>query len=151
MHKIQNSTEFYAVLMDEKNTIQGFIEILKKEEDALVQGKIDDVDFLASDKTRQVEKLMQLGEQRSQYLLSQGLSTDSVGMNEWLAKNVINHSDVQTLWDELLLLAKNAKEINQTNGLIISSQLQHNQRAFSALQSAAGNISMYGPKGQAFI
>lgn len=151
MHKIQNPTEFYAVLMDEKNTIQRFIEILKKEEDALVQGNIDDVDFLASDKTRLVEKLIQLGEQRSQYLLTQGLSTDSAGMNEWLAKHAVNNSDAQKLWNELLLLAKNAKQINQTNGLIISSQLQHNQRAFSALQSAAGNISMYGPKGQAFI
>jgi flagellar biosynthesis protein FlgN len=149
MLKIQDSTEFTAALMDEKNTIQVFIEILKKEEDALVQGKIDDVDFLASDKTRLVEKLMQLGEQRSQYLLTQGYSTDSAGMNEWLAKHI--NPDTQTLWNELLQLAKNAKQINQTNGLIISSQLQHNQRAFSALQSAAGNISMYGPKGQAFI
>ncbi len=147
MHKIQDATEFTAALLDEKNTIQIFIEILKKEEDALVQGKIDDVDFLASDKTRLVEKLTQLGEQRSQYLLSQGLSTDSAGMNEWLEK----HVDAQTLWNELLQLAKNAKQINQTNGLVISAQLQHNQRAFSALQSAAGNISMYGPKGQAFI
>jgi len=149
MYQIQDSSEFITALMDEKKTVQVFIETLKKEEEALIQGEIDNIDSLASDKTRLVEKLMSLGEQRSQFLLSQGLTTDSAGMNKWLAMNP--DSTLQTLWGELLELAKTAKQINQANGLVISSQLQHNQRAFSALQSAAGNISLYGPKGQAFI
>jgi flagella synthesis protein FlgN len=48
-------------------------------------------------------------------------------------------------------LAQIAQKISHSNGLIISTRLQHNQRAFAALHCAAGNISLYGPKGQAYI
>ncbi len=150
MPETQETTEFSSTLLDEKNIIQAFIEILKKEEDALIQRKMEDVDFLASDKARLVKRLTLLGEQRNQYLISQGLTPDNTGMNKWLAKQVIN-TEIRTIWGELLQLAKIAQQVNRTNGLIISTQLQHTQRAFSALQSAAGNISLYGPNGQAFI
>ena len=150
MLTIQHSTEFVSALKNEKDTLQVFTDILKKEEDVLTQGKIDDLDFLASDKARLVEKLKALGEQRSEYLLSQDLSSDSIGMDKWLT-NHDHNSQVTALWNEILQLAQVAKQLNHTNGLIISSHLEHNQRAFSALQSAAGNISLYGPNGQPFV
>ena len=55
-----DSTGFISDLKTEKITFEAFIEILKKEEQVLIQGKIDKIDDLVSDKSLLVEKLIQL-------------------------------------------------------------------------------------------
>ncbi len=146
-----HSASFIADLETEKITLATFIEILKKEENALVQGKIEEIDYFASDKSRLIERLLQLDNHRNEYLQNQGLTLEKNSINTWLAKHYSNQSKVQTLWNELLELVKIAQPLNYSNGLIISAHLQHNQRAFAALHCAAGNVSLYGPKGQAYI
>lgn len=146
-----HSESFIADLETEKITLAAFIEILKKEENALVQGKIEEVDCLASDKSRLIERLTQLDSHRNEYLQNQGLTLEKNSISTWLAEHCSNQSKVQILWNELLELVKIAKPLNYSNSLIISAHLQHNQRAFAALHCAAGNVSLYGPKGQAYI
>ena len=138
-------------LETERNTLRAFIEILKKEESALVEGKIERIDYLASDKSRLIEELIKLDDHRNEYLQRQGLPLEKSSINTWLAKQHSDHSEIKTLWNELLDLAKTAQQLNHSNGLIISTQLQFNQRAFSALNCAAGNVSFYGPQGQTYI
>tara|TARA_R110002073_G_scaffold99414_1_gene227113 strand:- start:916 stop:1401 length:486 start_codon:yes stop_codon:yes gene_type:complete len=149
MHQAQHKTDFVASLKDEQAAVNAFIELLKKEENALIKVNMEDVDFLASDKVRMIEVLTNFSKQRCRHLISQGLPPDSTGMDAWLAKQT-SHDDVNAIWTELLQLAQTAQQLNNTNGTIISTRLQHTQRAYAALQSAAGNISLYGPKGQAF-
>ena len=144
-------SNFTPVLETEKSTLGEFIEILKKEENALVQGKIEEIDYLASNKSRLIEKLIQLDDHRNGYFQSQGLASEKSSVSNWLEEQYSNQPELQTLWNELLALAKIAQKINHSNGLIISTHLQHNQRAFAALHCAAGNISLYGPKGQTYI
>ena len=148
-----HSSNFTAVLETEKSTLGEFIEILQKEEDALVQGKIEAIDYLSSNKSRLIEKLIQIDGHRNEYLQNQGLTLEksSSSISNWLEKQHSNQPGIKTLWNELLALAKIAKKINHSNGLIISTHLQHNQRAFAALHCAAGNVSLYGPKGQTYI
>lgn len=146
-----DASNFASVLETERDTLKKFIEILKKEEDALVQGKIEEIDNLASDKSHLIEKLMQINDHRNEYLKDQGLSSDKDNINNWLKEQHPDQSEVQILWNELLALAKIAQKTSHSNGLIISTHLQHNQRAFAALHCAAGNVSLYGPKGQAYI
>lgn len=143
--------DFTSILETEKNTLEIFIEILKKEEDALIQGKIEKIDSLASNKSHLIEKLIQIDNQRNEYLQNQGLTIEKAAIKNWLQEQYADQSEVQVLWDELLALAHVAQKINQSNGLIVWTRLQHNQRAFSALHGAAGNISLYGPKGQTYI
>lgn len=145
------SANFIADLETEKVTLAAFVEILKKEENALVQGKIDEIDYLASDKSRLIERLIQLDNHRNEYLQNQGLILEKNSISTWFVKHYSNQSKVQTLWNELLELVKIAQPLNYSNSLIISAHLQHNQRAFAALHCAAGNVSLYGPKGQAYI
>ena len=149
MFVIQSPDKFVATINDEKRTLQKFVEVLKKEEDALIHARIDDLDILASEKVRLAEKLEYQAKRRMQYLSFLGYSPDKSGMQLWLSKQT--NSDLHTIWNELTEFARAAQQINQTNGQIISTQLQYNQRTYMALQSAAGNISLYGPKGQAFI
>lgn len=146
-----DASNFASVLETERDTLKKFIEILKKEEDALVQGKIEEIDNLASDKSHLIEKLMQINDHRNEYFKDQGLSSDKDNINNWLKEQRPDQSEVQILWNELLALAKIAQKTSHSNGLIISTHLQHNQRAFAALHCAAGNVSLYGPKGQAYI
>ncbi len=146
MHVAQNDDELVAAIDKEKSIVALFVEVLKKEEDALIHGCIDDLDTLVSEKVQLAEQLEALAELRIQYLLSQGYSSDKNGMQSWLSKQT--NVNVQAVWNELVELATTAKQINQVNGQVISAQQSHNQRAYHALQSAAGNVSLYGPKGQ---
>ncbi|AEJ01958.1 FlgN family protein [Nitrosomonas sp. Is79A3] len=142
---------FMKELETERNTLRAFIEILKKEENALVEGKIEKIDYLASDKSRLIEELIQFDDHRNEFLRKQGLSLEKNSINAWLSEQHTGQSEIKILWNELLDLAKTAQQLNHSNGLIISTQLQHNQRAFTALHCAAGNVSLYGPKGQTYI
>ncbi|MEK7708658.1 MAG: flagellar protein FlgN [Pseudomonadota bacterium] len=151
MTSSQHRVYFMRELETERNTLRAFIEILKKEENALIEGRIEKIDFLASDKSRLIEELIKLDDHRNEYLQKQGLPLEKSSINAWLAEQHSGQSEVKILWDELLDLAKTAQQLNHSNGLIISTQLQHNQRAFSALHCAAGNVSLYGPQGQTYI
>ena len=151
MTSSQHLVYFMRELETERNTLRAFIEILKKEECVLVEGKIEKLDYLASDKSRLIEELIKLDDHRNEYLQKQGLPLEKSSINAWLAEQHSGQSEVKILWNELLDLAKTAQQLNHSNGLIISTQLQHNQHAFSALHCAAGNVSLYGPKGQTYI
>ena len=146
-----HSASFISNLETEKVTFETLIEILKKEENALIQGKIEEIDYLASDKSRLVERLIQFDNHRNEYFQSQGLILKKNNVSIWFAQQYSDQSEIQILWNELLELVRIAQKLSHSNGLIISAHLQHNQRAFAALHCAAGNVSLYGPKGQAYI
>ena len=154
MYSSQHVACFMKELETEKDIFQAFIEILKKEENALIEGKIEEIDYFASDKSRLIEKLIQIDENRNEYLIKQGLTLEKNSIDNWLTRLTKQHSslsEIKISWNELLNLAKMAQQLNHSNGLMILSQLQYNQRAFAALRCAAGNVSFYGPKGQTYI
>ncbi len=150
MPEDQSLEEIVSILEKEKRTTRMFLEILYEEEETLIQGRINDLDSVISEKTEIISELEKINEQRSQYLLSQGYPTNKAGMQQWLAEHACG-IELHELWNQLIQLAKQANQINQINGRAILLQLQYNQRSYSALQSAAGNISFYGPKGQVYF
>lgn len=151
MTSSQHLENFMKALEAERNSFGAFIEILRKEENALIEGKVEKIDYLASDKSRLIDELIQLDGHRNEYLQKQGISLEKNSINAWLTEQHSGQSEIKILWNELLDLAKTAQQLNHSNGLIISTQLRHNQRAFAALHCAAGNVSLYGPKGQTYI
>ena len=149
MTDIQKRNKFTANLQAELVAIKAFNGILQKEQRTLVNGNVEDLDYLASEKERLIEQLTNLNEQRNQFLSSQGLLTDAGGMKKLLSTDD-SYSESNKTWYELLELVAITSQLNKTNGTIINTRLQHTQRSLTALQCAAGNISLYGPKGQAF-
>lgn len=143
------SPNFVTDLGLEKKAFESFIEILKKEEDALVQGKFEEIDNLVTEKTRLIEKLIHLDEQRNRFFHNQGIRLNNV--SAWLEEYFADRPKARTLWNEVVELARIAQRLNHTNSLMTSTLLQQNQRAFSALHCAAGNIALYGPKGQTYL
>lgn len=148
MTQIPLKNEFDVNVLNELNTIKAFNEILQKEQRALIMGNIEDLDFLASEKERVVGLLTSLDEQRKQYLVSCGLVADADGMKKLFSND--SYSESNKRWNELLELVAATNQLNETNGTLITTRLQHTQRSLAALQCAAGNISLYDPKGQAF-
>ncbi|WP_338086272.1 flagellar protein FlgN [Nitrosomonas ureae] len=141
-------------LKAESNALRIFIEILKKEESALIEGKLEEIDHLASNKTKLIQELIQHDDHRNVFFLKIGLPTERKSIDSWLtelAEQNSSFSEIKALWKELLDLAKTARQFTYSNGLIIANRLQHNLRSFAALHGAAGNVALYGPKGQPYI
>ena len=78
-------TELAASLRLERDAVKAFVEILQREQNALIQGGGEDLDFLASNKAQMVKQLADFGDRRNRYLASRGLARDSKGMDAWLA------------------------------------------------------------------
>ena len=79
-------------------------------------------------------------------MVSAGYEPQRIGMEEWL-NNPVNN-EVSVIWSEILSLAKSAKELNNTNGLLINRHLTRNQNTLNALQGALPGAGFYGPDGQ---
>ncbi len=147
MTKKQHRAEFVTNLQLEQDAIKAFIRILKKEQNALVQGSIEELDFFASEKIQVIKKLTDFANQRNQYLVDKNLPLDAKVINKLLTSENYN-AEIGAIWAELLQLVKVMQQLNQTNGTMITARLQQTQQALAALQGAAGNVSLYGPKGQ---
>ncbi len=147
----QDIARFMNELKAESNSLRTFIEILKKEESALIEGKFEDIDYLTSDKTKLIRELIQSDDQRNVFFHKIGLSLDRKSIDYWLSELAEQNSEIKALWKELLNLAKTAQQFTHSNGLIIANRLQHNQRSLATLYSAVGNAALYGPKGQTYI
>lgn len=147
MAHIQMREEFVANLQAELDAIKAFNGILQKEQRTLVNGDIEDLDYLTSEKERLIEQLTNLNEQRNHFLSSHGLLADAEGMKKLFSTNN-SYSEPNKIWHDLLELVAVTNQLNKTNGTIINTRLQHTQRSLTALQCAAGNVALYGPKGQ---
>lgn len=142
MTQNQHRAEFVSDLQLEQDAIVDFITILKQEQNALVNGKVEDLDFFASQKNQLIRKLTAFADKRDQYLIKKGLNRDARVIQNFL------NSEENVIWNELLRLTKIVQQLNQINGTIITTRLQQTQQALSALQNAAGTVSLYNPKGQ---
>lgn len=144
-----NDNDLTADLQLERKTTEVFLNILQKEQEALIGGDIEPLEALPRDKAELVMQLAKLAKQRDQRLISRGLSPDRKSMEALLADS----HDAKTAtaeWHELLRLAEAAQQLNQINGEIIATRLRHNQQALTVLQGAAGTTPLYGPTGKTF-
>jgi flagella synthesis protein FlgN len=60
----------------------------------------------------------------------------------------VQEQAVRNIWQHLLKLAEEARNINRQNGQLIASRMQSNSQALNVLLSAADRASLYGPDGQ---
>ena len=144
-----SDNDLTADLQLELKTTEAFLNILRKEQEALVGGDIEHLEALPRDKAELVMQLAKLAKRRDQCLISRGLNPDRKSMEALLA---VSH-DAKTAtaeWRELLRLAEAAQQLNQTNGEIIATRLRQNQQALTVLQGAAGITPLYGPTGKTF-
>jgi len=133
------------LLLEEAGQLRGFLVLLEREQQALVDGDVDRLLTLAAEKNDAFGRLARLGAARAGKLAEAGLGADRPGMEAWLARQ----PGTRPAWEALLELASRADELNRSNGKLIASRLAHNQQALATLLAAANQAALYGPDGQA--
>jgi flagella synthesis protein FlgN len=136
-----------ATLRDEQQLIQAMVALMKTEQQLLVKADADGLDKVVPEKLQLAQQAAALARLRHRALAAAGFPAAETGMEPWLA--VGGSDDARALWDRLLELTREAKELNRVNGMLINKQLAHTQGSLNALRGpAAGAAGVYGKSGQ---
>ena len=136
-----------ACITRECDATQGFVEILRQEQQALQQADISLLPALAAEKACQAQQLAQLADARHGWLAMRGYPQDHLGMERGLQ----DCPAAADAWTELLQLAENANQLNRINGILLDQRLRYVQQRLSVLQSSVSSIpgaGLYGSDGQ---
>ena len=125
--------DWEACVAAEHAALQSFVALLEEEQRTLLSGNPDSLIDLADTKTRQVEQLTRLAEQRRTLQPASPAPHDDRTLR---------------LWADIRQMAGRAEQLNRTNGELIQVKLRHNQQALNVLHQAANNAGLYGPDGQ---
>lgn len=134
------------LLVRELSDLRRFCALIEEERKVLVGAQADRLPDIATAKSSLAGQLNQFESRRDALLGKAGFPTGRSGVEAWLASRP--HSDVERdRWHELLKLARQARDGNETNGQLINLLLRQNQEALSVLLSG-GSESIYGADGQ---
>lgn len=137
--------QFFSLLDAEKQVLGQFIQLLKSEQQVLVNGGKDELSPITNAKTALTEQLVQQGKQRSAMMVESSIPTDRTELADWVKQQAVPH---QALWAAFLHLAQEAQNLNNLNGRLVAERLSNNQQAIQALMAAANRPATYGPDGQ---
>ena len=142
------STSPITSVPQEQQQVSALIALMKQEQQLLVAADADGLAHLTPRKNALLQALAELSAQRHAALSAAGCEASESGMEPWLA--VGGNDDARAQWETLLGLAREAKEMNRVNGMLINKQLAHNQGVLNALRMPAGAESggVYGSSGQ---
>lgn len=143
--KQPSDTQLLAAFAAEYAALQSFVALLEREQGMLVENRTDQLLELSEQKSSDALKLNELAQAR-RALLKKHLPQLGIKVTRsWLA----THSPQgATVWQEILVLAERASQINRTNGELIQTKLRHNQQTLTVLSNAANKANLYGPDGQ---
>lgn len=134
-----------AALTNERDSLRDFVDLLEREQSALVQNLADQLLKLAEQKSAAALVLTGLVEARH-LLLKQNLPELSpASIQTWLQTH---NKAAWPIWQELRGLAERARLLNQNSGDLIQMKLRYNQQALAVLNNAANKANLYGPDGQ---
>ena len=138
-------TSYVSALEQERNRVSEFLQLLEREQAALVAGEHDQLMAFTEQKAARIRELRRYSDNRSRLLSTYGLRPDRDGMSAWIEE----HADESTrrIWDEIKSLAAQVHATNEINGALVEARLKSNQAAIAALQAAANSSSVYGPEG----
>jgi flagellar biosynthesis protein FlgN len=139
-----------STLRDEKQLITTLLDLLKQEQQILVRADSDGLTSVTPLKSSLVTQLGQLAGQRHAALGAAGFAAREEGMQAWL--DASPDKAAASLWQDLLAITREAKEVNRVNGMLITKHLSHNQAIINAMRQPAargGEQAFYGPTGQA--
>lgn len=133
-------------LKEEFATGQTLLQLLQQEQELLIQADIDGLTKVTEEKTKAVTRMTELAQRRHRALATAGFEASESGMEAWMKNPAA--AAARASWNDLLALARQAKELNRTNGLLIGKHMARNQNALSILQGTPQGGNMYGPDGQ---
>lgn len=139
------STSPTTTLRDEQQLTAALLKLMKHEQQLLVSADTEGLAASTQQKSQLIAQLAELSSQRHRALGSAGFAAQEAGMEPWLARG--DDPSARALWQDLLSAAREAKELNRVNGMLINKQMIHNQAAINALRTPAQGAGIYGPSG----
>jgi flagella synthesis protein FlgN len=135
-----------SLLDQELRTLESFLVLLQQEQTLLETVAIEPLGALAEQKSALTTELARLTDAREAAISRGGFGPGKDGMNAWCETADGNAS--RGNWQRLRELAAEARALNELNGKLIATRLQHNQKALAVLMAAADRAATYGPDGQ---
>lgn len=143
------SSAFAAALQEELSAYVELCELLRAEQTSLERGEVDQLQQLTDLKARQVDRLAALGASRVAHLEACGLPANPKGMETWLRAHAGPQQRALTgTWKRLLEAAAEARTLNELNGGLVATRLNHSQAALATLHAAVRQDMIYGPDGR---
>lgn len=136
-----------ALLAEEVKAVEGFLNVLKQEEAALVAADLDKLLVLVARKGECSTALNALVERRENAQRASGKPPGRAGMDAWVASLGGSSGEAAKWWAKLLALAERARSQNEINGKLITLHFQHNQRALATLMAEANRAMTYSADG----
>ncbi|EGK71250.1 Putative FlgN family protein [Methyloversatilis universalis FAM5] len=143
----QIAARLSALMTEEAATLRVALGHLRAEHAALLSGDIDTLPALAARKSEAYARLSQLGDARSALIARAGTQTSKEALDALFASGP-EWAACRQPFADLLALAREAHDANQSNGEMIRAQMKSSQQALAVLMSAAEQASTYGPDGQ---
>ena len=140
-----SAATFQPLILEEMAIVDLFIDVLKREQQALVEGHADLLTSLAAEKTDCYNRLDRLGRKRQLMLTAAGMAAVPASLTYWLESQALS---LQETWQAFLLKAGEARDLNRQNGELINSHMQYNRQALTVLLEISNRASVYGPDGQ---
>lgn len=126
---------------------KALLTLLQQEQQHLVNADLDGLTRVTEEKTKAVARMTELAQGRHRALAAQGFEASEAGMRDWLNTPAVAAASGKS-WTALLDLAREAKELNRLNGLLLNQHMARNQGAINVLQGTPAGGGMYGPNGQ---
>lgn len=132
----------------EHQHLDALVALMKQEQQSLVALDADELSSLTTQKNALLASLSSLSQKRHAALRAAGCEGSEAGMEPWLAAS--DEGGAREQWERMLDVAREAKELNRVNGMLISKQLAHNQGVLNALRTPtnAPTGAIYGASGQ---
>ncbi len=124
-----------ARLKAENIAWQALLDVLQDEEQALIAGQADRVALLNTAKLAQLQCVSDHARGRHGELLAAGHTPNHAGMNAWLAQ--IGLPDLNTRWQRLCTMERDAQAMNQRIGSLIELRLAATRQALNVLVHSA--------------
>lgn len=126
----------------ESNTL---LQLLKDEQDVLIRADVEELARLTEEKNKSIARMAELAQRRHRVLAATGFEASEAGMKVWLKSAA---PAAARMWTSLLDVARQAKEQNRINGLLIGKHMARTQAALNILHGGQQAGNMYGPNGQ---
>lgn len=141
-------SQLHRALLDETALLRRFIEVLREEQSLLTSGQTDALAEVGATKLDLVEKLNASEQARFRLLGLTPAQSSRQDMAEWLRRNPAESAARQS-WEQLITLAREAREIHAMNGELIAMHLARTSEALDILTQRQSEASLYGSDGQA--
>lgn len=143
-----DASALLAGLKQESTAWQALLQVMREEEQALVDGDADRLALLNAAKLTQLQAVSDHARSRLAGLRAAGHTPDHSGMDAWLAQHA--HPDLLARWQQLSDMEQEAQALNQRIGALIELRLSSTRQALNVLiHSATRQGGLYDNAGLA--